>query len=74
VVLVVRSVQPQPVMLSFVRPQRETMRAAGGPLASCRTTADSVSNEMRAEEHKEQAQAAAVQAGSGSGSASKPKK
>jgi hypothetical protein len=72
VVLVVRSVQPQPVMLSFVRPQHEATRAAGGPLASCRSTADSVSDEMRAEEHKEREQAAA--AGSGAGSAAKPKK
>jgi hypothetical protein len=74
VVLVVRSVQPQPVMLSFVRPQSETMRAAGGPLASCRSTADAVSNEMRAEAKKEQAQAAATTPGSGAGSDAKPKK
>ena len=72
VVLVIRSVQPQPVMISFVRPQSEATRAAGGPLASCRSTADRVSNEMRAEEHKERAQAAA--SGSGVGSAAKPKK
>jgi hypothetical protein len=74
VVLVVRSVQPQPVMLSFVRPKQEAMRAAGGALASCHSTADAVSDEMRAEEKKEQTQAAATGAGSGSGSGAKPKK
>lgn len=64
VVLVVRSVQPQPVMLSFVRPKAEATSAAGGPLASCRSTADAVSEQMRAEHHK-----AGSGAGSGSGSA-----
>lgn len=65
VVLVIRSVQPQPVMMSFVRPQREAMRAAGGPLAACTSTAEAVSSQMRAEEHKERA-AAAASAGSAS--------
>lgn len=74
VVLVVRSVQPQPVMISFVRPQREATRAAGGPLASCRSTADEVSTDMRAEEHKEREQAAAAGSGAGSGAVAKPKK
>lgn len=63
IVLVARSVQPQPVMLSFVRPQREATRAAGGPLAACRSTADAVSNQMRAEEHEERVRAASGSAG-----------
>jgi len=71
VVLVIRSVQPQPVMLSFVRPQREAMRAAGGPLAACNSTADVVSDQMRAEEHREKAAAAAATPNEGSAS---PKK
>jgi len=64
VVLVIRSVQPQPVQLSFVRPKAEATRAAGGPLAACRSTADGVSDAMRIEEQKER-----IQAASGSGSA-----
>jgi len=58
VVLVMRSVQPQPVQLSFVRPKAEATRAAGGPLAPCRSTADGVSDQMRIEERKERMQAA----------------
>jgi hypothetical protein len=68
VVLVARSVQPQPVMLSFVRPKPEATRAAGGPLAACASTADAVSDQMRAEHKAERAKAGSG-SGSGSGSA-----
>ena len=38
VVVVIRSVQPAPVQVSFVRPQREATAAAGGPDAECGRT------------------------------------
>lgn len=38
VALVLRSVQPQPVFVSFVRPQREATAAAHGPFAPCGRT------------------------------------
>jgi len=58
-------------MLSFVRSKREAMRAAGGPFAACTSIADVVSDQMRAEEHKERAAAAAATPSAGSAS---PKK
>lgn len=38
VVVVLRSVQPAPVQVSFVRPAREATAAAGGPFADCART------------------------------------
>ena len=35
VVVVIRSVQPTPVQVSFVRPAREATASLGGPLARC---------------------------------------
>ena len=35
VVVVIRSVQPNPVTVSYVRPAREAMESKGGPLARC---------------------------------------
>ncbi len=36
VAVVIRSVNPQPVQVAFVRPQAESIQEKGGPLAACR--------------------------------------
>lgn len=36
IAVVIRSVMPQPVQVAFVRPQAESLREKGGPLAACR--------------------------------------
>lgn len=48
VVVVLRSVQPAPVQVSFVRPAREATAAAGGPFAECGRT-QPLGGEPRAE-------------------------